>query len=67
MKSKKSACHDGITSEGINLYRADEISIPISVILNRSIEEGTVEHEAMKLAEVVPVPIYTNKEKGFKN
>ncbi len=52
MKSKKSAGHDGITSELIKII-SDEVSTPISVIINRSIDEGTA-HEAMKLAEVVP-------------
>ena len=64
MKTKKSVGHDGITSELIKMI-SDEVSTPILVIINRSIDEGTVP-EAMKLAEVVP--IYKNKEKNlFKN
>ncbi len=51
--SKNSADHDGFTSELIKTI-SDELSIPISVIINRSIKEGTVP-EAMKLPEAVPI------------
>ena len=59
LKPKKSTGHDNISALFIKNNK-DTLSKPISIILNKSIESGTVPN-ACKIAKVVP--IYKSKDK----
>ncbi len=58
LKCKKSSGHDGITTSFIKQIK-EHISLPISIIVNKSIATGKVP-DVLKLAKVVP--IYKAKE-----
>ena len=58
MKSKKSAGEDGLSSSFLKDI-TQQVCIPLSILVNRSLELGIVP-EAMKIAKVVP--IYKAKE-----
>ena len=64
MKPKKSAGHDGISTKLLKSL-TDVISIPLAVVLNKSLAEGIVPDE-MKIAKVIP--IYKSKDhQSFTN
>lgn len=58
MKDKKSSGVDGINSSFLKRI-ANQICVPISIIVNKSLESGTVP-DKMKIAKVIP--IYKAKE-----
>ncbi len=58
MKNKKSSGHDNISSHLLNMIKLN-VTKPIAIIINKSIENGCVP-DSLKLAKVVP--IYKSKD-----
>ena len=63
LKPKNSSGHDGISSKLVKDLK-NEIALPLSIMINKSIESGHVP-VTMKLAKVVP--IYKSKDKQMLN
>ena len=63
IKPKNSCGHDGISSKLVK-YLKNEIALPLSIMINASIESGHVP-DTMKLAKVIP--IYKSKDKQMLN
>ena len=63
LKPKNSRGHDGISSKLLKDLK-NEIALPLSIMINTSIESGHVP-DTMKLAKVIP--IYKSKDKQMLN
>ena len=63
LKPKNSRGHDGISSKLVKDLK-NEIALPLSIMINTSIESGRVP-DTMKLAKVIP--IYKSKDKQMLN
>ena len=63
LKPKNSCGHDGISSKLVKDLK-NEIALPLSIMINASIESGHVP-DTMKLAKVIP--IYKSKDKQMLN